>query len=382
MRSIHLAFPALPPAHDGIGDHTARLAGALAEHVGVTVLTTPAAAAGAVLSPGVRARPALRWRRRYVDASGLAEAVAAERPGALVLQYNPNSWGLQGINPLLPRAFRAARRAHPRLRLGLMVHEPFYPPTTLKRAVLSAAQRRQLRALVRAADVVFVSTEAWEAPLRGWARSGTPFVLLPSGSNVEEAGWTREAARAALGLGADTLVAGVFGTAHYSRLLPLVRVAADRLRAAQAARGADFLVLYVGPDGAAVRTALSGLPVRDLGRLPEEGVSQALTAMDLHLVPFFRGVSARRGSFTAGLQHGLPSVSTLGSQTDRFLAEADGAAFLLAPEDDAGTYAAHAVTLASDPVRRRAMAEAARKLYLDTFAWPLLAERVLASLSP
>src|SRR5690606_19338588 len=186
-------------------------------------------------------------------------------------------------------------------------------------------------------------------------RSGTPFVLLPAGSNVEEAGWTREAARAALGLGADTLVAGVFGTAHYSRLLPLVRVAADRLRAAQAARGADFLVLYVGPDGAAVRTALSGLPVRDLGRLPEEGVSRALTAMDLHLVPCLRGVSARRGSFTPGLQRGLPSVSTLGSQTDRFLAEADGSAFLLAPEDDAGTYAAHAVTLASDPVRRHAM---------------------------
>src|SRR5690606_11111317 len=157
----------------------------------------------------------------------------------LVLQYNPNSLGLQGINPLLPRGFSAARRAHPRLRLGLMVHEQFYPPTTMKRAVLRVAQRRQLRALVRAADVVFVSTEAGEAPRRGAAGGGTPFVLRAAGSNFEEAGWTREAARAGLGLGADTLVAGVFGTAHYSRLLPLVRVAADRLRAAQAARGAD-----------------------------------------------------------------------------------------------------------------------------------------------
>ena len=382
MSRIHLTFPVLPPAFDGIGDHTALLARALTDRTAVTVLTTAAAAAQAELAPRVRVRPVLRWRGRFVDASGLAEAVAAERPEVLLLQYNPNSWGRQGLNPFLPGAVRAARRAHPPLRLGLIVHEPFYPPTTLKRAVLSAGQRLQLRTLVRAADVVFVSTEAWVRSLHRWAPA-TPFVHLPSGSNIEEGGWTREAARAALGLEAEALVAGVFGTAHYSRLLPLVRAAAERLQAEHAARGAgaDFLVLYVGPHGAAVKEALAGLPVRDLGALPSAEVSRALAAMDLHLVPFFRGVSTRRGSFIAGLQHGLPSVSTHGVQTDRLLAEADGKAFLLAPEDDARTYAELAAALAAEPARRRVIAEGARKLYLDAFDWPLLAERILSSLS-
>jgi glycosyltransferase involved in cell wall biosynthesis len=263
-----------------------------------------------------------------------------------------------------------------------MVHEPWYLPTSFKRVLMATAQRPQLRALVRASDVVLASTEAYAAALRRWAPA-TPFVHLPIGSNVPDAGWTRAAARAALGIEAGALVAGVFGTAHHSRLLPLVRAAAERLQAEHAARGdgGAFLVLYVGPDGAAVRDVLVGLPVRDLGRLPAEEVSRALAAMDLHLAPFELGVSTRRGSFVAGLQHGLPTVSTRGPHTDRLLAEADGTAFLLAPEDDAGTYAALAADLAADLARRGALAEGAHKLYLDTFDWSLLAEHVLSGLA-
>jgi glycosyltransferase involved in cell wall biosynthesis len=261
-----------------------------------------------------------------------------------------------------------------------MVHEPWYLPTSLKRVVLAAAQRPQLRALVRAADVVFVSTEGYAAALRRWA-GPTPLVHLPVGSNVPETGWTREAARAGLGLSPETLVAGVFGTAHHSRLLPLVRAAAARL-AAEHGEAGGFLVLYVGPDGPAVREVLAGLPVRDLGRLSAEAVSQALAAMDLHLAPFELGVSTRRGSFVAGLQHGLPTVSTRGPHTDRLLADADGTAFLLAPEREAGAYADLAAGLAADAARRRACAAAARRLYLTTFDWPLLAGRVLAHLVP
>lgn len=372
MVRLHLAFPTLPPALDGIGDHTARLSAALAAsgRCAVTVLAAEDAPAPA---PGVVVRPVLRWHDGRIEASALAEVAAAERPDGLLLQYNPNSWGRRGLNLALPAAFRAAKRAHPPLRLGLMVHEPWYLPTSAKRFVMAAAQRPQLRALVRAADVVFVSTEGYAEALRRWA-GPTPLVHLPIGSNVPKAGWTRESARAALAIGDEALVAGVFGTAHHSRLLPLVRAAAEKLAAEH---GARFVVLYVGPDGAAVRDVLAGLPVRDLGRLPAEEVSRALAAMDLHLAPFELGVSARRGSFVAGLQHGLPTVSTRGPHTDRLLADADGAAFLLAPEHDAHAYAALAVALATDPARRHAVAEAALRLYRTVFDWPLLAERVL-----
>jgi glycosyltransferase involved in cell wall biosynthesis len=370
-----LAYPSLPPAPDAIGEHTALLAAALAERCAVTVL---AAEGTAPVSADVPVRAVLRREGERVDAGALAEAVAAERPDGLLLQYNPNSWGRRGLNLALPGAVRAAKRAWPRLRLGLMVHEPWYLPTSAKRIVLATAQRPQLRALVRAADVVFVSTEAYGPPLQRWA-GATPFVHLPVGSNIPEAGWTREGARAALGIAAGALVAGVFGTAHHSRLLPLVRAAAERMGAEHAAReaGGEFLVLYVGPDGAEVRAALAGLPVCDLGRLPAGEVSRALAAMDLHLTPFELGVSTRRGSFVAGLQHGVPSVSTRGPHTGRLLAEADGTAFVLGPEDDADAYAALAAALAADPARRASVAEAARRLYRSVFDWPLLAERVL-----
>ncbi|MDX1419451.1 MAG: glycosyltransferase [Rubricoccaceae bacterium] len=383
MTRIHLTFPVLPPALDGIGDHTARLAGALAEHAAVTVLTTPEAAAQAEVPTGVQVRSALRWRgrrTRHIDASGVAAAVADERPEALLLQYNPTSWGRRGLNPLLPLAVRAARRAHPALRVGLMVHETFYPRTTLRQTLLNVVQQAQLRALLRAAHVVFVSTEAWVPVLGRWAPT-TPFVHLPVGSNIEDAGWTREAARAALEIPEETLVAGVFGTAtRPDRLLPLVRAAAERLRLEQEAQGGASLVLYVGPDGPAARAALAGLPVRDLGALPVAEVSRALAALDLHLAPFQHGVSTRRGSFVAGLQHGVPSVSTRGPHTDRLLLDAAGTACLLTPEDDASAYADQAAALAADPARRWVMAEAARALYGAAFAWSHGAERVLSGL--
>lgn len=365
----------MPPALDGIGDHTARLAAALAEQCAVTVLTATDTAA---LESSVRVKQALTWRGQWIDASALAKAVAEDRPDALVLQYNPYSYGRWGLNPGLPRAFRAAKRAYPALRLALMVHEPFLPRTSLKNALVGAAQRAQLRALVRQADAVFVSTETWIPKLRPWAQGATPFVHLPVGSNITNANLDRAAARRALGIDNETLVAGVFGTARHTRLLPLVRAASERLRAEQDA----FVVLYVGPDGDRMREALPGLPVRDLGRLPEADVSRALTAMDLHLAPFIFGVSTRRGSFMAGLQHGVPTISSIGTHTDRVLAEADGTALLLAPEKEPETYATLASALAADPARRAALAEAAQRLYYDAFAWPLLADRMLATLMP
>ena len=375
MPHLHLAFPTLPPALDGIGDHTARLAAALAERCTVTVLGATDAAR---LAPRVQSKQALAWRGEWIDASGLADAVAEDRPDALVLQYNPYSYGRWGLNPMLPLALRAAKKAHPGTRIALMVHEPFLPRTSLKNQVVGAMQRRQLRALVRQADAVFVSTETWISKLQPWAKDRTPFVHLPVGSNITASGICRVEARQVLGIAEHTLVAGVFGTARHTRLLPLVRAAAERLQAEHD----GFTLLYVGPDGDRMREAMPRLPVRDLGRLPDAEVSQALAAMDIHLAPFLFGLSTRRGSFVAGLQHGLPTVSTIGPHTDTLLAKADGTALLLAPEKDAVTYATLVSALAADPARRAALAEGAERLYHETFAWPLLADRMLGVLLP
>jgi hypothetical protein len=60
-------------------------------------------------------------------AAGLIGALPRDRPAALVLQYNPFSWGRWGVAPGLCLALAAVRRRRPQARIMLMVHESWVP---------------------------------------------------------------------------------------------------------------------------------------------------------------------------------------------------------------------------------------------------------------
>jgi glycosyltransferase involved in cell wall biosynthesis len=122
------------------------------------------------------------------------------------------------------------------------------------------------------------------------------------------------------------------------------------------------------------------MPLIDAGALPAEDVSSHLAAMDLHLTPFIDGVSTRRGSFMAGLQHGVPSVTTLGVHSDHVLRGASGDAFAASPAGDAAAFAARSAALAGDEELRAAMRPAARRLYDEEFAFDRASARLMAML--
>ena len=369
---VHLVFPALPPRLDGIGDHTARLAEALAHHVPTAILT---AEAHPEAVPGVAVRRAFS-EGGPAGLGGLPGAVAADVPDWLVLQYNPFSYGRWGWNPRLPRLVRRLKAEHPALRLAVVVHEVAPPLLNWRLGLMTTWQLAQLWSLGRAADVVFAAIEPWVAPFGRWFGS-TPVVHLPVGSNVPFRAVDRAEARQALDLPDPAFVVGVFGTAHPTRLLGHVRAAVEALRTA----GADARVLYVGPDGGAVRARLGGLPVVDSGRVPAADVSNYFAAMDLYLAPFRGGVSSRRGSFVAALQHGLPAVSTVGRQTGAALRAADGTAFVLTPAADAEAFGRAAVGLFREPERRAALGRAGQALFAQAFDWDVLAARLLNTLA-
>lgn len=366
---VHLVFPELPPALDGIGDHTERLAQALAPRCCVSVLT---ARPDAAPIPGVAVREAFSVRPP-TGVRRLVESVGQDPPDWLVLQYNPFSYGRYGFNPWLPRAIAAVRKNHPAMRFGLIIHEPFVPANTFSFRIMTTWQRWQLWTLGRAADLVVCSTETWAGRFGRWF-PGATVRFLPVGSNIPDAGFSRAEARSALGIELGEMVVGLFGSAR--RRLDLVRAAARRLVEAVP----SLRVLYVGPDGARLRDAVAGVPFRDLGALPAGEVSRALRAMDLHLAPYPRGVSARRGAFIAGLQHALPSVSTYGDHTDSFLTDAAGRAFVLAPDGDAAAFADAALALAQDEARRAKMAAEARAFHGLHFDWDQIAGGLLDAL--
>jgi glycosyltransferase involved in cell wall biosynthesis len=370
---IDLAFPVLPPTLDGIGDHTAFLASALAEQAhDVRILT---AQSSATPVPGVHIVDAFSTASRQ-GVRALADAVAASPPDWFVLQYNPFSYGRWGLNLSLPPTLHEIRHRCPGTRVALMVHEPFVPVESWRFALFTTWQRWQLWALGRQADLVLFSIAPWVERFQRWFPQ-TPLCLLPVGSNIPVAPSNRPALREHLGIAPDTLVCGFFGSAHESRDLGLLRPALMRLRE----KGLDASVLYVGTAGTTIRSMLADVPFHDAGPLPADDVSRHMAAMDLFLAPFRDGVSTRRGSFMVGLQHGRPTVTTTGPDTDSDLHDAAGTAFLAAPQGDPSAFARQVEQLATDAETRWRIGQAGATLYSKTYDWPHVAVRLITTLS-
>lgn len=369
---LSLVFPTLPPALDGIGDYTARLAAAFSGLGEVTVHTA---------SPGFEEIEGVRIVRSFsVDTPtgirGLEQGLLQSRPDWVVLQYNPFSYGPRGFNLTLPKVLKRVKRKLPGARLAVMVHEPFVPVDGVKNLVMTLWQRWQLWQLGRAADLMYFTIESWVERFSRWF-SKTPVYHLQVGSNVPRIPSNREETRRQLGISDDEFVAGIFGTLHPSRLMHFVGRAIQEVKRA----GRPLTILYIGPHGSRAAAALEDARVIDAGKLPPADVSRYFQAMDMYLAPFRKGVSARRGSFLVGIQHGIATVSTHGIHTDSFIRKADEAAFLLASDKDSNAFANCVKRMALDDELRQNVAAAGEKFFGSHFSWSGIAGRQYSDMS-
>jgi len=256
-----------------------------------------------------------------------------------------------------------------------MVHEPFVPMTDWGWTLMGLWQRTQLAALRPAADVVFVSIEAWTRRFSAW-QPQRPTFHLPVGSNFPDRSVAREDERARLGVEADDVVLAMVDTGGSARSPQLVTAALERL--AEDGRSVVLLVLGAGaslpPD---VPAAIeSHLP----GPLGAQAFASRLAAADIFLAPYVDGVSTRRGSMMVALQHGVAVLGTNGFLTDNVLRGAT-AALRLAPVDRPDLFAEEAARLAANADERGALGRAGRVLYLERFDWPVLARELLDRLA-
>lgn len=164
--------------------------------------------------------------------------------------------------------------------------------------------------------------------------------------------------RRRLGIEPDAKVLGAFGTGHISKLPQFVCRAAQ----AVASRFSSAVLFSVGSGGRALQTACPGMTFRDEGILPLERAALCIRAMDVMLAPFIDGLSTRRGSAIATLQHSVPLCSTLTPWTDRLLVEPPWPGIRLSRPDQPHAYAQNAVELITEPpsgeqIRRRHDAE-------------------------
>lgn len=369
---IDVVFPVLPPTLDGIGDYTARTGSALAAAgCDVRILT-------AQETHDVPSKVDVEQAFSLHSWSGLfplVDAVRSAPPDWLLVQFEQFAYGRYGFNPSLPLALWKIRRAVPSVRLAVMFHEDFVPASSWRNAAMTTWQRAQFWALGRISDLVAFSVQPWTDRYGSWFPN-TEVAHWPVGSNIPNEGTPYDEARGQIGLGDSTFVAGVFGSLHGARLNEWICEAARALQR----ETDDLTLLYVGPHGSLLQESLPDLDVFDAGALPAEQVSVHLSAMDLHLAPFVDGASTRRGSFLAGLQHGVPTISTEGPLTDPMIATENGGPFRLTPAGDVDAFRRAALQLKSSPGTRRAMRCRAERFFEAHFEWDRVAARIRSSL--
>ncbi|HEX9015413.1 MAG TPA: glycosyltransferase, partial [Chloroflexota bacterium] len=108
------------------------------------------------------------------------------------------------------------------------------------------------------------------------------------------------------------------------------------------------------------------------GHATPSEVSAHLLAADIAVLPFRDGVSLRRGSLLAVLEHGLPVVTTAPTSPEPLLD--DGENVLLVREPSAGMFADSIESLWREPSRRHRLADGARGL-AKKFDWDIIASQ-------
>jgi glycosyltransferase involved in cell wall biosynthesis len=291
-----------------------------------------------------------------------------DRPTVLV-QYNPFMYGRWGFAPHLLRYAKQMRGGGS--RIVLFVHEPFVPLRSLRLILMGMWQRLQLRVLASTSDVVLTSIEAWSRDLARW-HPRRPTHHLPVASNLPDMRHCRAAQRDRLDVGADDIVLATFGTDHPSHLVEHVRRAAA---ACTRHPGRTVLLELGSRTPRFTDDAATGAVVIHPGIEPAEDLASKLAAADVFMAPFVDGVSTRRTTLMAALQHGIAVVGTDGPLTDTILRRSTRA-MALVPVDDVDRFAHTVAGLATRPEERRQRGLAARILYEREFSWDVLAQRV------
>lgn len=359
----HLVTCEFPPRLGGVADFTRVAAGVLSREGPVHVWApAPARAAceGVVvheLESGFSAASL-----RTLD----ARLGACEPPRRLFVQWVPHGYGYKSLN--VPFCLWVGRRARRGDQIDLMIHEPFLPfdRRRPRQNVGAVAHRLMLRLLLGAATRVWVSTPSFIPDVHRFAPRPVTAAWLPVPSPISLLDAPDEVRRLRASLAGDAPVVGHFGTCN-ALVAPILMETLERLSILRP----ELRLIVVGRDTDAVTRALVArgrvAPERIVrsGEQTGQNLSLLLQCCDVFVQPYHDGVSARRTTLMALLQHGGVIVTARGPRTEDDWASS--AAVRVLPAADAALFASAAHDLVADPEARMQIADRARELYAKRF---------------
>jgi glycosyltransferase involved in cell wall biosynthesis len=361
----HIITGEYPPQPGGVSDYTFMVAGEMAKAgERVTVWCPPAG--GPSPANGVAVRREL-GAISGSDLRHVGELLDAEPgPRRILVQWVPHMYSRRAINLRFCRWVRG--RARHGDRVEIVVHEPFLDIAgSWKQRAAAVVQRWMMRTLLQNATRAWVTIPEWERLIRLYAPRGLRIEQLPVPSNIAVTATAEDAARVRSAISAGRPIVGQFGTyGHTAELLKAILVELK----------GDIKILLLGRGGERFRQDLSDERIIAPGAQSPQELSAHIAACDLMMQPYTGGISGRNGSLMACLAHGRAVVATSGRLTEPFWSRSD--AIRLAPENDAAGFCEQARRLLYDAETRRAMGEAAAKLYESRFDVSVVVRQLLA----
>jgi len=356
-----------PPQAGGVSDYSRQVARGLAAAGDTVKVYAPQSSGIDPDDAGVTIHrlPGHFGARALVQMSRTLRHRAGDR---LLVQYVPHAYGLKAMN--LPFCLWLYIHARRHGGVAVIFHEVnfgFQPGDPVRHRVLDAITKVMARLVARSAARIFVTTPIWESRLRRYVPKDQPIVWLPVPSTVAVAGDRDQiAATRRRYVSADGPVAGHFGT-HPPNIAAMLRVIVPLILAADS----TVTMLLIGANGDAFRASLASanpeLAARVVatGALPPAELSMAIAACDLMAQPYPDGVTARRTSMMAALDHARPIVTTQGRFTEPLWQQSGAVALVPAGDSDAFVHAV--AELFGDEDRRRRYGIAAKALYAARF---------------
>lgn len=359
-RECHLITPEFPPRIGGVADFTRAVALGLAARGARVQVWAPEPAAG-------KAPLTVHALGSGFDMTALPALSAAldrhSAPRHLLVQWVPHGYGYKALN--LPFCGWLWNRARQGDVVHLVVHEPFLPfdPVRLRQNVGAVVHRVMLAILLRAATTAWVSTPSFVPMIRRFGPRRLEYRWLPVPSPVARSTSADVVERCRQQLAGRRGI-GYFGTAN-----PLVFERQRDMFRALLARRPDVQIVLIGRHSDRLASPGSGgdpLPadrVLALGERDAEEISAWLQCCDVFVQLYPDGLSARRTTAMALLEHGAVMVSSIGTRTEPFW----GDAVVLTPENADSVMVDEALALLNDPGRRTLVSRAAMRLYRERF---------------
>lgn len=356
------SFPEMPC---GVGDYTYRLVEALLQADGgvmVEVITSTDSRVSIPAGSRLTVHQVDTWSVR--ELFPLMRLVSRTSPDVVHIQYPTRGYGA-GLAPNLLPLFWLFYR--PRVPVVVTLHEFTIAHPLRKLSTLP---------LILASRQLIVCDLQEQRALRRfrWPQGGPE--LIPLAANVPVC-FTRDPEDACR---ADCLRLCYFGFLNKSKeVFFLIDVLAHLQQVNLPAR-----LVFIGgissEDEARLRALAVEKGVADLvtftGFCPPDEVSRQLAWADVGLFPFKDGVSLRRASFIAAMQHGLAVVTTrVGDYLPPGLQ--DGENVLLVPAGDREAFLQAVRRLALDPELRRLLGTNAKR-WGAAFTWEVIARQHLA----